>query len=545
MIRWLTGAAAILVTASALCSAADLYDVGGAVLNSASNAPLPNAYVYFYANGTANPPARSITGGDGRFRFQLPAGTYRMYAGTRDTWETYGSRNPAGGFGSAVIVGPGRDTSNLVFRFFPPAAISGHIVDEAGEPAADILVQLIRSIVRNGSRSAEVMSFVRTDDRGEYRFGHLAGGVAYYLAVSGRPWYAVPNVYSGAATAQTASVAYRSQYYPDTSDPAKATPLLLRPGQEASADFRLATTANARLTVRANLPPGIRGTITLSEDGVAGTVAIQQSRQLPNLPVRNPLRPEMTPAPQILDGIPPGRYKLKIGGTVGSAVYGATVPVDVNGSDIAVDADVRPYSRIEGIVHFPPGFTLKGVLGVVIRGTVSGSTGSTAVKSDGSFTLPNVESGRFLISISGGGVFATRMDARNGVFREGLLEVPVEATVNLSITVSNQVGGVRGYIRDGHRPVEGVLALLVPRSESGEKPENGMKSLAFQTESDGSFDFQSVPAGSYSFFATEDTEIEYSRPEVLAPYLSAAKSIEVRTGPPLEEDLTLIPTIAH
>lgn len=163
---------AMLLAAIAVaeCSAADLFPVAGTIVNTVTNSSLPRAYVFFYHPDSTTAVARAITGANGRFQFQLPAGSYRMLAGTRDTWENYGSRTPGTMLGSAVIVGPGKDTANIVFRYFPPAAISGRIVDESGDPAPNVLVQLVRSNVVNGLRAPAIYAFLRTDDLGDFRF---------------------------------------------------------------------------------------------------------------------------------------------------------------------------------------------------------------------------------------------------------------------------------------------------------------------------------------------------------------------------------------
>jgi len=49
----------------------------------------------------------------------------------------------------------------------------------------------------------------------------------------------------------------------------------------------------------------------------------------------------------------------------------------------------------------------------------------------------------------------------------------------------------------------------------------------FQTDSDGSFDFQNVPAGDYMLFATADTSVEYANPEVVRLFLTGAKAIHL------------------
>ncbi|HYA16368.1 MAG TPA: carboxypeptidase-like regulatory domain-containing protein [Bryobacteraceae bacterium] len=524
----------VFVAAATLtCSlAADLYPVSGTVLNVATDSPLQHARVYFYRSSASGgkPVASAITGDNGRFQFQLPAGSYVMRAGTRDIQENYGARNPSNSIASAVIVGPDKETANLVFRFFPPAAIYGRVMDDAGEPAPNVLVQLIRMSVSGGRRTAATFAFERTNDLGEYRFGRLPGDTAYYLAVTGEP--SNPQ-----ATATFAPV-----YFPNVPDPAKATPIFVKAGEEALADFALTPAPGANVTVRHDAPQGTSGTISLTYKGVADTIAVQQSAQIVafRMPARNAPADALTQE-QVLNAVPPGHYTLAIYGSAGSTVYWASREIDVNGAPLEVDLPVKPVHGIKGTVHFPPDAS-QGSTSVSIRGLGGGSAGTVAAARDGAFAFPSVTPGSFRVSIGGSaGYYATGMEAHGGSFHNGILDVPEGSDVELSITVSNETGGVHGFVTDKDRPVEGVFAILASTGDSGGVLGEDARARVYQTESDGSFDFRAIPAGHYLLFGTDNTQLEYSRPEVIAPYLAHAKPIEIRAQSSTDERIPLLP----
>ncbi len=520
------------------CFGADLFPVAGTILNSATNTPLPHARVSFYRGGAVKPVASAITGDDGRFGFQLPAGTYRMLAGTRETLESYGSRHPGNTLGSAVIVGPDKDTGTLVFRFFPPSAISGRIVDDAGDPVQNALVQIIRASVVGGLRTPEILGYARTNDLGEYRFSQLAGDSPYYLAVTGEPWYNKPGNANVLTTDQpdtstARAAAYASVYFPNTTDPAKATPVVVKPGQEARADFRLSVVANATVVVRHDAPAGMKGTVSLTYDGVGGTVAFERNQQLPMIP-------QLTQKLNLtLDGVPPGRYKVTIRGAAGSTSLMATAAIDVNGANVSVDLALKPLPKIQGILHLAPGSVQRAALRVGIRGDGSGLPVSTVpVEADGSFSFPSVLPGRFIVSLtSADGFYVSEMTARNASLNGRVLEVTEGNDVTLSITAANETGTLKGFVVDGDRPLEGMLVVLapVPGEFIGDTPR------IYQTESDGSFDFRLVRAGRYRLFAVDDGQFEYARPEVVAPWLPRAKEIVIAPRSSGEERIPLTP----
>ncbi|HVW09491.1 MAG TPA: carboxypeptidase-like regulatory domain-containing protein [Bryobacteraceae bacterium] len=529
----------LLAITAALCPAADLYPVAGTIINAAANTPLPHAWVRFLRQGASRDVVKAVTGTDGRFAFQLPAGSFLMLAGTRQSWESYGSRTPANALGSAVIVGPGKDTSAIVFRFFPPSVITGRVLDEAGEPAPQALVQLIGSTVRNGRRSASVLGWRRTGDLGEYRFDRLAAGVSYYLAVTGEPWYASRGLAVGATESET-QAAYRPVYYPDADDPAKAAPITPTPGEEVHADFRLTLTSNATVNLHYSPPPGLQGTATLYSDGIAGTSGVQQVLQV-SAPAYRQINPDGSVPFTTLSfrSVPPGHYTLRLTGIAAGQGYDSSVLVLVNGSDVSAEMDLKHVSRIEGNFQLPPGVVPKAPVTIAIRGAISGAVASVRVHDDGTFVFPNVQAGHFTI-FTGSGYFVTGLDAAGGAIKDGLLQIPDETTAHVTVSLSSETGIVRGIVAEGGRPLEGATVVLM--GVAGQTLEFGSEDhdTGYQTESDGSFVFGAVPPGKYRIIAIENPDLEYRTPQVLAPYLPAMREIEVKAHAAIDLQLPMI-----
>jgi hypothetical protein len=281
-------------------------------------------------------------------------------------------------------------------------------------------------------------------------------------------------------------------------------------------------------------PPGIKGTATLNNEGVAGTTAIQQTQQLAVFAPPRPdpdAGPEQEPSVTIFQSVPPGHCTVRITGVSGGSAFGGTAPIEVNGSDIAVEVGLNRLSRIEGRVQLPAGADPKIPVNVSIRGSVSGAVSTVAARGDGSFSFPNVMPGRFAVAVgSASGYFVTPLDSREGTVKDGVLEVPERATVDLSISVGDQLGKLSGFVRDGERAVEGVMVVLVSPPGATAQPGAEYRYRGFQTESDGSFNFGAIPAGRYLLFAVDDPEMEYAVTDVVAPYLSRAKEVKVNAG---------------
>jgi hypothetical protein len=79
------------------------------------------------------------------------------------------------------------------------------------------------------------------------------------------------------------------------------------------------------------------------------------------------------------------------------------------------------------------------------------------------------------------------------------------------VELRDETGRIQGFVMRGEKGAEGMLVVLAPVSENASAP----AAPGFQTDSDGSFDYQSVPAGDYLLFAVDESGLEYSKREVV------------------------------
>jgi hypothetical protein len=96
--------------------------------------------------------------------------------------------------------------------------------------------------------------------------------------------------------------------------------------------------------------------------------------------------------------------------------------------------------------------------------------------------------------------------------------------IELMATVSDANATVNGVVKREGVPKAGVFVVLVPndpKSERGNWQPN-------QSDSDGSFNFFHVAPGEYTVAAIEDGwTLDWSRPEVIAPYLARGVKVIV------------------
>jgi hypothetical protein len=167
--------------------------VVGQVVDAAGNKPLNGVVVRLSGRPTPDTlsvaPAPSslqvMTGADGRFVFRdLPKGSF-MVTSTKGGYleGAYGRLRPGGGL-QPLDLEDGQRVGVLTVPMWKHAAISGSIVDEAGEPVIGIPVRVMRRTTTGGRRRFVMATPSSTDDRGMYRVPMLIPGEYVVSVVS-------------------------------------------------------------------------------------------------------------------------------------------------------------------------------------------------------------------------------------------------------------------------------------------------------------------------------------------------------------------------
>ena len=215
--------------------------VAGHVVSSLDQHPIAHATITLLETRPGAKPITTTSGDEGDFSFAaVPRGKYRLTgAAPGYLTQPYQSHD---GFFTAIVTGAGLATDSLVLQIDPASTISGHIVDEAGDPVQRAQLNLYREISGRITRTRSGAA----DTAGEYNFDRLAPGT-YYLTVSASPWYAVhprsdqpnENPQYRVAVDPALDVAYPLTYYPRALDSDGASPIVLKGGNQATADMQL------------------------------------------------------------------------------------------------------------------------------------------------------------------------------------------------------------------------------------------------------------------------------------------------------------------
>jgi len=217
--------------------------VSGAVTAAGSGRPLRALIEILPTSGGL--PKRVRTDALGKFELtDLAAGSYRVTASASGFVSLQYGQARASEPGRSIDLKDGEQFSKADFALPKTSAIEGRLVDEFGDPAPNVDVQIARVQYVAGKSRLLPASTPRatrpTDDQGRFRIYDLPPGDYYLMALSG-PFAANPTWAGFAPT-----------FYPGTTSPSDARAIHLEPGEDAlNLSFALTPAPYATVTGRA------------------------------------------------------------------------------------------------------------------------------------------------------------------------------------------------------------------------------------------------------------------------------------------------------
>ena len=445
----------------------------------------------------------AISGDNGEFSFQgVPAGKYQLEVTDHGTSQRYQQTD---NFSTDIVVGPGKDTEHIQFVLNAQAAISGSVVDEDSDPVPRIMVYLYTRTLVSGRYQIRMRTQTNTDIDGTFHFRHLQPGT-YFVCVVGRPWYSqgIMRMPHQPEDRSGFDMTYPVTYYAGSTSPESATPLSLEEGGKAEIQIALHALPSLHITVDGMEKNAPRAPIFLMQAGPGGTI----------------IRIPFMRADSELIGIAPGNY------LIADNPPGDTQEISVT-SDTTIHLGEAVKTSINGkvIVDGPMPAGLK----VILRNSTVGSIFTAIVKSDGTFEVAHATSGHYTVGLSSAGETSLeRLDVKGGSFANGELDVPRGGLAELLITATRAPHALEGLVMKDKNPVPGAAVLLIPQDLK-----HGRSIDRYQSDSDGSFSFTSLPAGRYTLLAIDDGRgLAYAEPAVLAPYLANGQPVTL----PLAKD---------
>lgn len=518
------------------------FSISGVAVNSLSGQPVAMARVAIarVAENTERDITQSVTtGNDGRFSFaQLSQGKYSLMAAARGfSLQYFDHHDP---YATAIAVGPNLDTSNLVFRLDPDAAVEGTVTDDNNEPIEYAMVRLFQRSTEQGTQKTEPVNQSQTDDQGHYHIGHLEAGT-YYLAVSARPWYAQitrpptlnpssQNPGPADAGDNSLDVAYPLTFYGGTQDSAAAAPLQLTPGEHATADVSLHAVPAVHLRIH---------TGSADSPALGRMIFPRVWQQLFDGyldSVSNAPDSWIAPGVVQISGLAPGHYVVEVpasnGGRDKAGTRGWYRDIDLGGdADINI-SDSPAFANVGGVILFPAHVPLHSVL--QLSNSSTGEVFRSDIDQRGGFDFKSdsVRPGRYLIGLEGTAGYALVKLAASGAKISGrMIDIGGSSSVRISGIATQGAALVTGTAtRDGD-PFSGAMIVLVPQDPSNNLP----LFRRDQSDSDGTFSLANVVPGQYTVLAIANGwDLEWANPATLQPYLKSGENIQVPAGGKLD-----------
>jgi len=508
-------------------SAAPVYRIAGTVVNAQTGEPVRGATVSVLAQQDSHSIAATQTGSDGHFSVDgLPAAKYQLTASKRGY--STAAYDEHGDFSSAIVTGDdpnsNLDTTHLVFRLTPGAALRGVVTADGGDPVTDAEVMLFKKPegYAPGEKIVQQETAI-TDDTGAYEFSNLSAG-EYLLAVKAMPWYAMhgnspsPQQTSATPPNPALDVAYPITYFDSTTDEASASPILLAQGSRIDANLTLHAVSAIRLQISA----------PRRQDGQLARPQLRQTifGETVNNVSAGFLDAATTGSTEFV-GVPPGQYELTQGD-----------PPRVVELDATASLQVEPGA---GLPAFPVAGTLETADGKPVTSfamvTLEPADAAQGLKplessfNKGAFSFPAVPVGAWKLSAQVDGLPESVLSiVAAGQAHSGSAVTVHDHPLTLVARVTSGGPSVEGFARKDGKGVSGVMVLLVPRALST-LPDPSMldRIRRDQSDSDGSFSLHDAAPGQYSVLAIQDGwDLDWTRPGILARYLPAGIPVTVK-----------------
>jgi hypothetical protein len=533
------------------------YEITGVVVNSIDGSPVPHCRLTpnlvvsgDFRNRRFPAPADSFEADEhGRFSVKLPsAGSWNLRASARGyVTQAYDEHQL---YSSAIVLTADFPTFDLRFKLSPEAAITGIVLDEAGEPArnAQIALHYVPPPSAGGPQATGgTRRVVQTDDRGMYELENLAPG-SYRLTVQAHPWYATAAQQGGFAAGQGSPLdpsldfAYPLTWFPGGSDVATAETIVLHAGDRHQADFHLIPIASIHLRI---VPPS---RVADGSDGrqMQGFPMVQQIASGSGGAGFVTVTTSIDAQGQFdVGGLTPGLYQMRLGGANQDG-HSTMVEVTANSArTVDLNAPSHDVARItihfDGLADEGEGAEGGGAVRVNLIDTDTQRGSFSSLGNEGGFAgrrgqrdpaadrVVEVPPGRYEVVLQGRpNIFLTGLTAK-GAEASGRYVTVTAGESTLTVHVASGRASLSGIAMLGGKLSVGAMVLLVPITI--EEPDSITFLRQDQTNTDGSFDLANVIPGQYILVAIDHGwDINWGDRSTLRRYLTQGVPVELKSS---------------
>ena len=549
-----------------------------------------------------NPPVRVLTDANGQFVFKAVAVGNAEFRVTAHNYAGggYNQLHPESE-PQALSLADGEHVDKITLKMWRTGAISGRVVDEAGDPVVGVSVQVLRRVMNGGQLTWQLSGAGRTtDDRGVYRSsGLLAGDYLVEVPVL-RTTMAVPTsdadarrdsfVITGeqignllvatgpgrrgdlpAVIARDSRLAtYPTVFHPSSPTMSHATVISLRASEEKSnIDVQLtlvpAFTVGGLITDVDGLPAANVEIALMPPDeqssgeGMADYVAISSTGA----------RGEFT-----MLGVPAGQYQMVVlrympspargGGPapatapVGTGTW-ARQPIAVIDSDITdIAMRLRPSPLVSGRAVFNGASTAPTAqqlgravrlepasagMRAVVRAGAHGQALASPIGADGSFTIAATLPGKYMMlpTVSPALKWIAASITAGG---RDVSDVPIDIDsdlANVLITFTDKPGALGGSVNRSAGATDTTALVVGFPSNPLAWGSSGIHTFSTRTTVSGTYTLTSIAPGDYLVAAIPgEIAQSWQVPETFKRIAAAATRVTIGEGMQLTQNLVTV-----
>ena len=507
--------------------------IEGQVVNAATGEPVRKVSLVLMPvmsrQGQGQGPGGSYstnTDASGQFSMKdVKPGTY-MLMGERTGFVrgSYGARSQMQQ-GSPLTIASGQVVKAISFRLQPHAVISGRILDEDGEPLANVQVQATSNRYIQGRRQLVPNGAASTNDLGEYRIFGLAPGRYYVSAIHRSRMSYGPMSRAVSGNPDVPEEDYAPTYYPGMTDSSGAVPIAIAAGQPVgNIDMKLVKTHTVR----------VRGHVTGGAGRGRTMVMLNPRDSMMGMFDRNLSAPQGPDGKFEIRGVTPGSYWLTAQSSDDGVRYVARIPVNVGNSPVeGVEVTLKPGMEISGIVS-SEGQTKVDLAQVNISlqpkefAPMMGGS-SARVKDDGTFVIRNVFPDTYHVAALAGGqsFYVKSLIVGQQEAPKGEITIVDGAPQSLTVVVSSAAAQVSGSVfNEKKEPALGSTAVLIPSADRRDQQQYYKTATVDQN---GTFNFTGIAPGDYILLAWQNAEAgAWQDPEFLARFETKGKTLHVK-----------------
>ena len=480
--------------------------ISGMVVKLAGSEPVKTATVQLQSLQDLAHTISVVTDVGGRFELQgIDAGRYRMKVSRAGfVTQEYGQKTPNDP-GAEIRLAPGQNLRDLLFRLIPSGVIAGRVLDDEGEPLPWAQVSALREIYSNGKRKLSPEVLVPTNDLGEYRLFGLKPG-RYFVSAKYKPGL---HIVGRGEVQEDAGEDSRPEfmpiYYPSSPDPARASTITLKAGEEIPAVeilFRPVTTFRVRGHVY-NMVAGRR-----SNTGVI----LQLEQRNSNVASGSPDHQSIVENPDgsfEIAGVLPGSYTLSAFWFEDGRRYQARQYLEVGNANVeSANLTIMPGIAVSGRIVWDGKTSMdRDQLLVSIAPAHSRiSFNGPARVMGNSFVLKDVFDGTYRLGVIGQSKDCYVKSIRYGssdVLEDGFT-VFRGTQASLEVTISSRGSRVQGAVADkDNLPVTGVWVVMVPDEAHRDQSRLYQKAA---TDQYGHYLLRGIAPGDYKMFCWDEVE---------------------------------------